>query len=326
MALGRFAPSPSGRLHVGNLRTALLAWLFARAEGSEFLLRFEDLDPNAIRPEHYQTQLEDLEALGITWDGEPLRQSARVEIYRHYVKQLVAMDVTYPCYCSRKDIRLASQAPNGPTMAGGYPGTCRHLSQAQRSERRAATGREPAIRVRAASTAASFDDELCGPFSGAIDDVVIQRNDGTPAYNLVVVIDDHLQGVEQVVRGDDLLDSTPRQMLLANLLDIAHPRYAHVPLVLGPLGSRLAKSDGSVSLADRLALGETTAQVLRFMAESLGLACEEQPNNPADGLLSNDTSTKELAAQLLAGFDPTTLPRQPLRLTADYLHPPSAPG
>lgn len=302
MANGRFAPSPTGRLHLGNLRTALVAWLFARHDRSRFVLRFEDLDTAAVRAEHYHTQIEDLAAIGIDWDGDPVRQSDRLDHYRTVLDRLLSDDVAYPCFCSRREIREAASAPNSPVAGHHYPGTCAHLGRAER-ERRAA-GRAPAYRVRAAGTTSRFDDLIAGRQTFDLDDFVIQRNDGTPAYHLVVVIDDHAQGVEVVVRGDDLLESAGRQLLLYDLLDLPRPGHAHVPLVLSPDGQRLAKRHGAVTLADRAERGESAQAVLGFLAASLGLADAGEPVSTVD---------------LLSRFDPTALPTEPLILPARSL-------
>jgi glutamyl-tRNA synthetase len=295
MPSGRFAPSPTGPLHLGNLRTALVAWLWARHDDSAFLLRFEDLDTAAVREEYEHSQAADLRALGLDWDGPPLRQSERLDVHRAAVEQLIAAGLTYPCWCSRREIREAVQAPNAPLPPGGYPGRCRDLSPADRAAREA-TGRLPAIRLRAAGRTVRFVDEVCGPQEWSVDDFVISRGDRTPAYNLAVVVDDAAQGVELVVRADDLLSSTPRQLVVAELLGLPTARYAHVPLVRSEQGHRLAKRDGAVTLDDRRALGEDPDQVRSVLATSLGLAEPGEAVSPA---------------QLLARFDPARLPRHP---------------
>ena len=290
---GRFAPSPTGPLHVGNLRTALLAWLFARSQRARFLLRVEDLDPDRSRREHEERQLADLRALGLDWDGEPVRQSARGELYREGLERLSAQGRVYPCWCTRAEIRAAAQAPHDRPGEAPYPGTCRGLDAAQRAERERAAGRPPALRLDACAESVEFEDRLHGPSGGPVDDFVLRRWDGTPAYNLAVVVDDAVQGVGEVVRGDDLLDTTPRQLLLARLLGLPEPTHAHVPLVLGGDGARLAKRHGAVTLAER---AEGPAGVLAWMAESLGLA--EPGERPA-------------ASDLVERFDPSRVPRVP---------------
>lgn len=264
---GRFAPSPSGDLHLGNLRTAVLAWLFARSTNRRFILRVEDLD--RVRPGAEERQLADLAAIGLDRDGDVVRQSQRTALYDAAITRLTASGLTYECYCTRREILEAASAPHAP--AGAYPGTCRDLADRERDELRA-SGRSPAIRLRAATRENTVHDLLHGEFTGVVDDLVLRRNDGTPAYNLAVVVDDDAQGIDQVVRGDDLLASAPRQAYLATLLDLSVPVYAHVPLALNHEGKRLAKRDGAVTLADQIALGRTAAEVLGLIAVSLQLA------------------------------------------------------
>jgi glutamyl-tRNA synthetase len=282
---GRYAPSPSGPLHLGNLRTALLAWLFARSAGARFLVRVEDLDQGRSRPEYERGQREDLAAVGLDWDGEVVRQSERHALYHAAIARLD----TYPCFCTRAEIREAASAPHG--LPGAYPGTCRELTAAERAEREAA-GRPPALRLRTApGTRVAFVDRVLGPFEGPVDDLVVRRNDGTPAYQLAVVVDDSDQGVGEVVRGADLLEATPGQLHLADVLGLPRPSHAHVPLMLGPDGARLAKRHGAVTLADRRALGESAHEVRAELLRSVGLP-------------------GELDAAL-AAFDPAALPTEP---------------
>jgi glutamyl-tRNA synthetase len=278
---GRFAPSPTGTLHLGNLRTALLAWLFARAQGAPLLMRIEDLDTGRVRPHVEAQQLADLAAIGLDWDGPVVRQSERLELLETALEQLAADGAVYPCWCTRAEIREASSAPHGPLPEGHYPGTCRHLTAAQRAEREA-TGRPPALRVAAGGAVVAFTDRLHGAQEGVVDDFVLRRNDGAFAYNLAVVVDDGAQGVGEVVRGDDLLDSTPRQLWLAARLRIAAPSFAHVPLVLGPDGARLAKRHGAVTLADRLEQGESAGDVRAHLAASAGLCAPGERPSPAE--------------------------------------------
>jgi glutamyl-tRNA synthetase len=275
---GRFAPSPTGTLHLGNLRTALVAWLFARSQGARFLMRMEDLDSGRVRERFHDEQLSDLAALGIDWDGPVVRQSERVALYEAALAALRDDGLVYECWCTRAEIREAASAPHGDLPEGAYPGTCLRLSAAERDQRRA-SGRPPALRVRAAAERVAFEDRLAGPFAGVVDDFVVRRNDGAHAYNLAVVVDDAEQGIGEVVRGLDLLDSTPRQLWLGARLGLPAPRHAHVPLVLGPDGARLAKRHGAVTLADRAALGESAEDVRSGLAASLHL-CEpgERPS------------------------------------------------
>ena len=297
---GRFAPSPTGDLHLGNLRTALLAWLFARSQGARFIVRMEDLDPQRVKPGVEERQLADMRAIGLDWEGPVVRQSERHALYDAAIERLRREGRVYHCYCSRAEIREAASAPQGMPAEGAYPGTCRSLTAAERAEREA-RGRRPALRLAAGGVEVRFHDRLLGPQGAVVDDFVLRRGDGAPAYNLAVVVDDAEQGVGEVVRGADLADSTPRQLELARLLGLQAPRYAHVPLVLGPDGRRLAKRHGAVTLADRAALGESPAMVLSRLAASLGLAAAGE-----------EVST----AQLVERFEPARLPRDDTWLDA----------
>ena len=295
---GRFAPSPSGPLHLGNLRTALLAWLFARSASARFLVRMEDLDPGRSRREHEDGQLRDLHALGLEWDAPVLRQSLRRARHREALAALEADGRVYPCWCTRAEIREAASAAHGPLPEGAYPGTCRHLSAAERAAREA-SGRPFALRLDARAEQVVFEDRIHGRVESVVDDLVLWRGDGTPAYNLAVVVDDADQTVGEVVRGDDLLETTGRQLLVGRLLGLPAPAYAHVPLVLGPDGRRLAKRAGApVTLPElRAERGWTRADALGWMAASLGLA---EPGEPVHD-----------PAELLPRFDPAALPRAP---------------
>jgi glutamyl-tRNA synthetase len=213
-------------------------------------VRVEDLDRSRVRPGVEEAQLSDLRFLGLDWDGPVVRQSERMGLYEEAIARLEGDGLLYPCYCTRAEIRAAASAPHGISASDRYPGTCRELTAAERAEREA-SGRPPALRVRSGEARISFEDRLLGRFEEAVDDFVVCRNDGTPAYQLAVVVDDAAQGVGEVVRGADLADSTPRQILLARLLGLPEPTYAHVPLVLGPDGRRLAKRHGAVALSDR---------------------------------------------------------------------------
>lgn len=300
--VGRFAPSPTGDLHLGNLRTALVAWLAARSSGRGFVVRMEDLDRVTSSEQHEHRQLADLAALGIEWDGEVLRQSDRFDLYRMKIARLEADRRVYPCFCTRREIRAeidaAAYAPHVHLPDGAYPGTCRDLSVDEQQQRRA-DGRRPALRLRTDGEVIEFDDRVHGHMDGAVDDVVLARADGVPAYNLAVVVDDAAQAVTQVTRGDDLLTSTPRQILLQRLLAVGTPEYVHVPLVLGPDQQRLAKRHGAVTLTDLRQQGVTVAEVLSAMARSLHLAAPGEVVT-ADGLV--------------ARFDPSLLPRSPSHL------------
>lgn len=295
---GRYAPSPSGDLHLGNLRTALVAWLFARSTGRRFLMRVEDLDRSRDSGAA-DAQFADLAALGIDWDGEAVAQTGRGELYETAIRTLADRGLVYECTCSRKDILAAPTAPHAPP--GAYPGTCRNRSEAERAEARAAIApRLPALRLRAPEKAGGeygFVDGIAGPVAAEIDDLVLRRGDGTVAYNLAVVVDDAEMGVDQVVRGDDLLASTPRQIMLQRLLGLPTPEYAHVPLVLGPTGARLAKRDGAVTLRDLGERGIGADRARLVLARSLGLAGDDERRVTMEGLLER--------------FDPALLPREP---------------
>lgn len=280
---GRFAPSPSGDLHVGNLRTAILAWLFARSSGRRFLVRVEDLDRDRSRPEFERTQLEDLAAIGLQWDPPVVRQSERDPIYRTALARLTESGLTFECFCTRREIAEAVSAPHTPP--GTYPGTCRDLSDSERAVRRAE--RAPAIRLRADTRTWTVQDALHGRITGHVDDLVLRRGDGAHAYNLAVVVDDGAQGVDQVVRGDDLLDAAPAQAYLARALGLSEPTYAHVPLALNADGRRLAKRDGAVTLRDL-----SVEAVWEMIGASLGVVARSPE-------------------ALLAELDPFEIPREP---------------
>ncbi len=342
---GRYAPSPSGDLHLGNFRTAVLAWLFAKHEGREFRMRIDDIDAQRSSEESAKQQLRDLATMGIGYEGRLWRQQ---ECWSEYEKALEALRVrglVYECYCSRKDIAEAVRAPHA--APGAYPGTCRELGESERAAKRAelaARGRVPALRLRAGVDEWEVRERFAvggGVYRGAVDDMVLRRGGNAPkgagagvgagapdgggaarpgvgasaggaaaggqvnrdyAYNLAVVVDDALAGVGQVVRGDDLLSSAPRQAYLAHLLGLPPVEYVHVPLVLGPDGKRLAKRDGAVTLRD---FPGGAQGMLRWIADSLGEAV--------------DVSAVEAAgaggitpADMLRNFRPELLPREPV--------------
>jgi len=268
---GRFAPSPTSDLHLGNLRTALLAWLFARADGLDFIVRLEDLDRArvAAAPGVADRQLRDLEAIGLDWDGPVVRQSERLDLYRDATAGLDG----YECFCTRREIAEASSAPHAGRRP--YPGTCANLSEEERRVRRRT--RPPAFRVRAGGAVQQARDRFAGTVSAEVDDFVLWRNDGAPAYNLAVVVDDMAQGVTQVTRGADLLDSAPRQAWLTERLGGRAPQYAHVGLVVNARGERLAKRDGAVTLTELEASGMGARQVFWLLCDSCGLPRAESP-------------------------------------------------
>jgi glutamyl-tRNA synthetase len=299
--IGRFAPSPTGELHLGNLRTAAIAWLSARAAGGDFLLRIEDLDRGRSRPHHERRQLDDLAAIGVDWDGEVVRQSERFDRYEEAIEALAAADHVYECYCTRREIRAEIEAAPSASHRSpdAYPGTCRSLTTSRREELRAA-GRTPALRLRAPERRVAFTDRRHGAISNVVDDFVLRRNDGAPAYNLAVVVDDAEQAVTEVVRGDDLLGSTPRQVLLQELLGYPTPVYVHVPLVLGPSGVRLAKRDGAVTAGDLAAAGVTIDRIVAWIARSLDLVADDERDE------------RVALADLVPRFDPARIPADPV--------------
>ena len=293
-AAGRYAPSPSGDLHFGNLRTAVLAWLFARQSGRKFYMRVEDIDSERSSMESAQRQLEDLAALGIEWDEPVIYQHERGDAYAAALEQLD----TYECYCSRRDIREAASAPHA--QPGMYPGTCRDLTDGERAYRRsqlATEGRLPAIRLRALDLKWTVSDYYKGEFTGPVDDVILKRGGnmnqaqaGDWAYNLAVVVDDGAQNIDQIVRGDDLLGSAPAQAYLADQLGLPQPKYIHVPLVVNAQGNRLAKRDGAVTLRDMLAR-RTITEIIGQLASSVGV----------EGATSADELMRKFEPDMLSG-------------------------
>jgi len=250
-------------------------------------VRVEDLTTGAA-PRDEAGQLADLRTIGLDWDGPVLRQSERRDAYDAALADLTSRGLTYECTCSRREVREAAAAPHGESAEGGYPGTCLRLSERER-RRREREGRRPALRLRADGVEVEALDRRLGTVRAVVDDLVLARADGLAAYHLAVVVDDAHQGVTQVVRGDDLWSSTPRQVLLQRLLGLPTPSYLHVPLVLGPDGARLAKRHGAVTLGDRTAEGDSPQQVLGWCASSLGWAAP---------------GSEFVAADLLAAFDP----------------------
>ncbi len=299
--IGRFAPSPTGPLHIGNLRTALLAWLCAHQQGGELLLRIEDLDRINSKPEHEERQINELAQLGMMFGSNFIRQSERFDLYRDIVEGLSQRDLVYPCYCTRREILESTQAPHGPSIEGAYAGTCRNLSASDRSERER-SGRPPAWRLRTNNEKYIVDDVVAGPTATVIDDMVLLRNDGVPAYNLAVVVDDAAQGVTQIVRGDDLLHGTGRHIHLQKLLGYPTPQYVHVPLVVGPDRERLAKRHGAITLEDLGQRGTGNQEVLSELARSIGSQVV-QPESVSD---------------LLGDFNLDRLPRSPWTIPGDW--------
>ena len=313
---GRFAPSPTGDLHVGNLRTALGAMLLARSSGRRFLLRVEDLDRVAASETHELRQLEDLASIGVRGDDEPVRQSTRLDRHLEVVADLRNRDLLYPCYCTRREIReeidAAASAPNGPAPPDAYPGTCRHLDRNERS-RFERDGRRPAWRLRAGAEWITFVDAVAGERTGVVDDFVVVRSDGVPAYQLAVVVDDADAGVDQVVRGDDLIPSTWRQIRLQQLLGLDSPEYWHLPLVVAADGRRLAKRDGSISLRDVVSTGVAVERIVASLLRTLGVE--------TDSIVGGDPSEPGWASAQAERFDPTSVGDEPVvidNLRADW--------
>jgi glutamyl-tRNA synthetase len=271
--VGRYAPSPTGTLHLGNLRTALAAWAATRARQGRFLLRIEDLDGPRCRPEFEARQLDDLRLLGIDWDETPIRQSERSQIYQARLMELKKYRLAYPCFCSRRDIAEVLSAPHGPG-GSAYPGTCAELDPwiaADRIDR----GDQHCWRLRVGSAPSSFFDAFAGPYQAQLaatsGDFVIRRADGLFAYQLACAVDDAESGVTEVVRGADLLDSGARQAHLLQSLGLPVPRYRHIPLMLGPDGRRLAKRIGSEDLTGLLQRGFDVTAIRSYLAWTLGL-------------------------------------------------------
>ncbi|WP_031295139.1 tRNA glutamyl-Q(34) synthetase GluQRS [Sphingobium ummariense] len=270
----RFAPSPTGRLHVGHGWSALMAQEMARAAGGAFRLRIEDIDGTRSRPAHVTGILEDLRWLGVDWDGEIMFQSQRLAHYQAALDRLRRMGLLYPCFCTRADIAASATAPHGPEGAV-YPGTCRMLDQATR-QRRIAAGEPHAWRLDMARAVARTGPlkwvALPFPYSPAppvpvtadplaAGDVVLARKDAPASYHLSCTLDDAAMGVTHVLRGSDLFAATHVHRLLQALLDLSSPAYVHHPLLVGPDGRRLAKRDGSIALADLRAEGVDPARL-----------------------------------------------------------------
>jgi len=304
---GRYAPSPTGPLHLGNARTALIAWLHARAAGGTFVMRVEDLDGPRVRPGMEVRILDELRWLGLDWDegpdvggaAGPYRQSLLDARYGAALERLRDAGLVYPCFCSRAEIASASHAPHGPADDGPrYPGTCRDLSGAEVARRSA--GRKPAWRLRVPEGRVPFDDLVHGAQSfdvhGATGDFVVMRADGIAAYQLAVAVDDAAMGITDVVRGDDLLSSTARQLLVFRALGLPAPRFAHVPLVVGEDGERLAKRHGALSLGELRERKVEPRAVAGLLAALCGLAPEGARVSPRE---------------LVDGFELGRLPRAP---------------
>ena len=288
LTVGRFAPSPSGRMHLGNAFSALIAWLAVRSVGGEMVLRQEDLDPQRCKREYADQIEEDYRWLGLDWDrggsasGDAYYQSNRDDIYAEALETLRKNDLIYPCFCTRNQLHAASapHATDGTTL---YPGTCRDLTPAEQAER--AKTRKPAMRVKVPDETISFTDHIMGAYTQNLaqecGDFILRRSDGVFAYQLAVVVDDALMGVNQVVRGVDLLSSTPRQIWLQRQLGFPQPEYGHVPLLLAPDGRRLAKRDRDQELG-ALQQRFTARELVGRLAHLAGLIPEAAPVSPEE--------------------------------------------
>lgn len=305
---GRLAPSPTGALHLGNARTFLLAWLSVRSQGGTLILRVEDLDGPRVKPEATAAMLHDLRWLGLDWDegpdvGGPFRpylQTERVALYDAALQRLRTSRLVYPCVCTRSDIQAAASAPHAGEEGPRYLGTCRdRFVDGAEAERQ--SGRAPAWRLRVPAGSISFDDGVHGLMSIDVDqqvgDFVVQKNSGTAAYQLSVVVDDEAMNVSEVVRGDDLLGSTPRQILLQRFLGYQTPRYYHAPLVIGPDGKRLAKRHGDTRISAFREAGVSSRRLVGLLANWSGLAAENELVAPGD---------------LVSRFDWSLIPHAPI--------------
>ena len=268
--VGRLAPSPTGAQHVGNARTYLIAWLAARSRGGKVVLRIEDIDSPRVKPGAAEQACEDLCWLGLDWDEGPVVQTQRLPLYEAALRDLQAKQLVYPCTCTRKDVELAASAPHAEHEGPAYPGTCAHRSVAE-----AGSLKHPyAWRFRVGDNSPAFVDGFRGPTNVDLrqigGDFVVWKSSATPAYQLAVVVDDAAQGVTEVIRGDDLIPSTPRQLLLYRALGWQPPRFTHVPLVVGPDGRRLAKRHGDTRLSSLRAAGVRPERLLGLLAWSCG--------------------------------------------------------
>jgi glutamyl-tRNA synthetase len=303
--VGRLAPSPTGAQHVGNARTYLVAWLSARSRGGAVRLRIEDIDSPRIKPGAAEGAMSDLRWLGLDWDGEPVVQTARLPLYEAALEELKGRELVYPCTCTRSDISAAASAPHSGDEVT-YPGTCAHRCAAD-AEALQAQGKAFAWRFRVTDSPA-FTDGFAG--EQRIDlkqnggDFVVWKSAGTPAYQLAVVVDDAAMGVTEVIRGDDLIPSTPRQLLLYRALNLTPPNFAHVPLVVGEDGRRLAKRHGDTRLSALRAAGVTPEALVGLLAWSCGWQERPEPMT---------------ARELLPRFRLGAIPPRPFVLTAELL-------
>jgi glutamyl-tRNA synthetase len=317
MRVTRLAPSPTGALHLGNARTFLLNWLLARQQGWRVVLRVEDLDGPRVKAGADRKAVDDLRWLGLDWDEGPTYQSARIDKYTSAIEALVASGDAYPCICSRKEVEMAASAPHADDGAAVYPGPCRGRFKSVAEARENAGGRNPAVRFAVPPGVVEFRDEFSGEHrvdvAGRLGDFVIAKGGGggrgwTPAYQLSVVVDDAAMGVTDVVRGDDLLDSTPRQILVYRALGLAKrlPRYYHLPLVVGPDGRRLAKRHGDTRLSFYRDRGVPAGRVLALLGRWSGVDAADPGADARDALNT-----------LLTRFRLDAVPKAPVTFTND---------
>lgn len=298
--IGRFAPSPSGRMHLGNVFSAMLAWLSVKSCGGKMVLRIEDLDPDRCRPEYADTLKRDLEWLGLFWDEEQTQQSRRTQAYREMFSRLDDRGLVYPCYCSRGELHAAS-APHASDGTLLYAGTCRNLTPAQRAMKT----KPPCWRVKVPDETVFFTDGLQGDteqnLAASCGDFIVRRADGVYAYQLAVVTDDADAGVTQVVRGSDLLSSTPRQIWLQRQLGLPEPAYYHVPLLLAPDGRRLSKRERDLDMG-ALRLRHTPESLLGLLAHACGLLESSVPISAAE--LAGDFSWQMVRGENIVIYNP----------------------
>ncbi|MCK9861430.1 tRNA glutamyl-Q(34) synthetase GluQRS [Paenibacillus sp. ATY16] len=308
---GRFAPTPSGLMHVGNAWAALIAWLQIRSQNGQFVLRMEDIDGPRCRPELAGQALADLRWLGLDWDEgpdvggphSPYTQSERIPLYEEALNKLLAGDKLYPCFCSRAELLAVASAPHGLSSEGpAYAGTCRHLTLEQQRERREA--KTPSLRFKVdEARAITYEDGIAGTLRfppGVGGDFVVRRADGIISYQLAVVIDDAAMNMTDVLRGADLMDSTPRQLLLYEALGLPAPRFAHVPLLMGEDGKRLAKRHGDTSIAGLKEAGVGPERIIGWLAFLAGQTDRFEPI---------------AATELIGYFDQGRIPNEPITIS-----------
>jgi glutamyl-tRNA synthetase len=279
---GRLAPSPTGAQHVGNARTYLVAWLSARSRGGRVALRMEDIDSPRVKPGAAEEACADLRWLGLSWDEGPIFQTARLPLYEDALEELKKRELVYPCTCTRSDVERAASAPHFEHEGPAYPGTC---ASRRAADAASLASRSFSWRFRVGSEPIGYNDALLGAIRvapGAGGDFVVWKSVGTPAYQLAVVVDDAAQGITEVIRGDDLVPSTPRQILLYRALNLSQPTFAHIPLVVGPDGRRLAKRHGDTRLAILRAGGVAAEGLLGLLAWSCGWIDRPGPMTPKD--------------------------------------------